>query len=150
MCWLVFFAKDPTPFYSGNIRKDVKRYRRGDCIEVLPDDHEFGTDEVGSARFRMVKLTGVPVADLVALKGPDIEDPQRTTLPRRRVLNVDLDQIEAWAETRLGRALAPGEAIVVGAAQAATVKQRVTDNRYLYADVTALDGTEKLAERTRV
>lgn len=76
---------------------------RGTVVTVKPDGHRWGLKEIGNPLFRVVKMPGVEVSDMLHLTQA-IRADDGTMLERSRYI-VPLDLLEK------GKAVAPGEAI---------------------------------------
>ena len=109
-----------TPLHSDN-RKQPARYIRGDVVSVVEDNDFLGMDPENSGIFRIIEMPHVRATDprVIALVSRDpgnVDDAYRTDLgwaTHKRQAHVDLDMIEAIAQTKLGRSLATGEKIVI-------------------------------------
>ena len=102
-------------------RRAPAKYRRGDVIKIVEDHIRMGAEEENGALFRVVEIPGMNALDrrIVALVSRDpgnTEQGFKTDLgwtTHKRQMHVDLDTIEAIAQSKLGRSLATGEKIVM-------------------------------------
>ncbi len=88
---------------SDDPRKHAQLSKRGDCIVIVDDSHEFSVHE--HALYAIVEVPGANVDDLSAFYAPDVRDHRQHRLLRRKAFKFDLDQWNGGALT-LNEALA--------------------------------------------
>lgn len=147
MCELLIVARDTAAEQRGDVVLDAQRPQRGDTVFVAPDGWRWGKKELGSARFRILKLPGVEVAALRSLAGP--KPAGGGALARFRAVTIDLDAIEQAAAQELKRGTAAGVPIVIPEARAAAFRDVVLSHRYIYEDLQEGDAALKIAAKSR-
>lgn len=72
---------------------DSKCTKRGDVISVCPDGWEWGTEEINSAQWAIIKLPNVTTSEASVFLSPEIDiDPQNPSLfLQRRSMKLNLD-----------------------------------------------------------
>ena len=73
-----------------DIRKHAQLLKRGDCIVIVDDSHEFSPSE--SAVYAIVEVPGVSKSQLSAFIAPDVRGDNPHTILRRRGFRFDLDR----------------------------------------------------------
>ncbi len=75
---------------SDDPRKHAQLSKRGDCIVIVDDAHEFSSDE--HAIYAIVEVPGASLDDLSAFYIPDVQDHRKYRLLRRKAFKFDLDR----------------------------------------------------------
>jgi len=130
MCRLLVYS-GATPEHP-DPKLQPSKHVRGDVISVVEDGVFLGSDPEQGVHgiFRIIEIPGVPINDprIAGLLHRDQlfgggfrSDDGRT--PHSRAAHLDLDQVEAFAQSQLKRSLATGEKIVVETS--AAVERRI-------------------------
>lgn len=76
---------------------DVKCLKRGDVVVVVPDDHNWGEQELANPDWRIVKAPNLSEADTADFTDPE-DDFDADPMSQRRKWMIDLDNINLTQE----------------------------------------------------
>lgn len=117
MCEIVVVLKDSE--LSGDPRLDSQRYRRGDVICAVPDDHPFSEAERTHPDWLIVKVPGMGVEEGQAHAAGEPDDGSGRRFRWKRFFRLDLDTAgETFSHPRVS------ESVTLTPAQVRPLKKR--------------------------